>query len=63
AQTLKNAPDNFCAAAWLCTRVNGGRFREGNTVKAPKETLNCTAAHERDQMKSVYCRTSSRKAR
>jgi hypothetical protein len=31
-------PDNFCAAAYA-TRVNGGRFREGNTVKARKKRL------------------------
>jgi len=24
---VKNAPDDSGAAAWLCTEVNGGRFR------------------------------------
>jgi len=27
SQTLKNAPDDFGASAWLCTKVNGGRFQ------------------------------------
>ncbi|MGG6161817.1 hypothetical protein ACQV2D_22300, partial [Pantoea allii] len=33
AQTLKNAPDDFCAAAWLCTKMNGGRFRADAGIK------------------------------
>ncbi|MEW6854745.1 hypothetical protein P0Y36_24360, partial [Salmonella enterica subsp. enterica serovar Isangi] len=26
SQTLKNAPDDFCAAAWLCTDMPGLHF-------------------------------------
>lgn len=27
SQPLKNAPDDFYAAAWLCTKVNGDGFQ------------------------------------
>ncbi|WP_205744211.1 hypothetical protein, partial [Enterobacter roggenkampii] len=32
-QPLKNAPDDFCASAWLFTGVNGGQFRSVSTTK------------------------------
>jgi len=34
AISLKNAPDDSGAAAWLCTEVNGGRFRADAGTKA-----------------------------
>lgn len=38
---MKNAPDDFCAAAWLCTEVNGRGFRADAGAKAAflRETL------------------------
>jgi len=32
----KSAPDDICAAAWLCTEVNGGQLQCKDMVNAPK---------------------------
>lgn len=32
---LKNAPDDFCASAWLFTGVNGGRFQQNMSIRVP----------------------------
>ncbi|TAB55864.1 hypothetical protein DBZ53_01715, partial [Salmonella enterica subsp. enterica serovar Stanley] len=47
----KNAPDDFCAAAWLCTGVNGGQFRGNAAIKggfrAPNSPDNGERAHSK----------------
>ena len=34
--TLKNAPDDFCASAWLCTGVNARLFWTEHAMKPTK---------------------------
>lgn len=49
----KNAPDNFCAAAWLCTQVNGGRFRADIGIKGGFLVLKSSDNGER--VRSLLC--------
>ncbi|WP_238599056.1 Rop family plasmid primer RNA-binding protein, partial [Enterobacter kobei] len=38
-QPLKNAPDDFCVPAWLCTQVNEVRFQSAITIKPGKSRM------------------------
>ena len=35
----KNAPDDFCVPAWLCTQVNEVRFQSAITIKPGKSRM------------------------
>lgn len=39
SKTLKNAPDDFCVPAWLCTQVNEVRFQSAITIKPGKSRM------------------------
>lgn len=52
--TLKNAPDDFCAPAWLCTTVNSTRFRTNACTKAAfsRETF---ISDNGERVRSLLC--------
>ncbi|WP_223825959.1 hypothetical protein, partial [Enterobacter hormaechei] len=53
SETLKNAPDDFCASAWLCTRMNGGQFWADAGTKGgfPAENF----PHNGERVRSLLC--------
>jgi len=51
--TLKNAPDDFCPAAWLCTQVHDCDFSRSNPANGSKGSLNPTDNGERGR--SLLC--------
>lgn len=50
---LKNVPDDFCASAWLCTRVNSGRFRADAGTKDGFPAKN--SPHNGERVRSLLC--------
>lgn len=50
---MKNAPDDSGAAAWLCTEVNGGRFRVDVVTRGGFPAMNSPNNGER--VRSLLC--------
>lgn len=52
--TLKIAPDDFCAVAWLCMEVNGSRFQPNADTKATfsRETF---ISDNGERVRSLLC--------
>ncbi|WP_154299605.1 hypothetical protein [Enterobacter hormaechei] len=53
-ESAKIRPDNFCATAWLCTRVNGARFQSDAGAKTAfsRETL---FSNNGERARSLLC--------